>query len=146
MAKTFKVIFWQGVAEMSKLISKMSNMLPSGGKHNAHQSEQHYNYINLMLKTYESGLSFRWIHINAKWMVLNTPTWNSTIIMCKAADRGKTVTSLARCSVTAVLAYQKYRLCHGNKLVVKNGSPTRTEILAKKRDRKCYNREEQLKE
>lgn len=54
---------------------------------------------------------------------------------------------LARCLDTAVLAYQKYRLCHGNKLVVKNGSPTRTEILANKgRDKKHYHKEQQLQQ
>ena len=55
------------------------------------------------------------------------PTWNSTTTACSEAAWGITTAPGPRCGSTAVRTYQKYRLCHGNRLVVKNGSPRRTE-------------------
>lgn len=56
-------------------------------------------------------------------------TLNSTIIICSEADWGKTVTSLVRWLAAAERAYQKYKLCHGSKLVEKKGSPINRDTL-----------------
>lgn len=62
------------------------------------------------------------------------PTLNSTTTACSEAVWGITTAPGPRCWSTAVRTYQKYRLCHGSRLVVKNGSPRRREIWQSERE------------
>lgn len=55
------------------------------------------------------------------------PTLNSTTRAYSEAAWGITTAPGPRCWSTAVRTYQKNRLCHGSRLVVKNGSPRRRE-------------------
>lgn len=62
------------------------------------------------------------------------PTLNSTTTTCSEAAWGITTAPGPRCWSTAVRTYQKYRLCHGSRLVVKKGSPRRRETCRSERE------------
>lgn len=55
-------------------------------------------------------------------------TWNSTATMWSVAEQGRMVASGRRSPASAVRQYQKNRECQGRRLVLKYGSPIRTEI------------------
>jgi len=55
-------------------------------------------------------------------------TWNSTATMCREAEQGRMVASGRRRPARALRQYQKKSECHGKRLVLKYGSPIRTEI------------------
>lgn len=59
-------------------------------------------------------------------------TWNSTATMCSVAEQGRMVALGWRRPASAVRQYQKNRECQGKRLVLKYGSPIRTETC--KRD------------
>lgn len=84
---------------------------------------QHWGQKQIWVTDHETAGEFSFLLINSFRLTLN-----STATMWRVAEQGRMVALGWRRLASAVRQYQKNRECQGKRLVLKYGSPIRTEI------------------